>query len=189
MIQTVTQNSALSQNWVECTGCTLKGPRPHARCAHITPRPCACRVLGVVSWCTGRRVVALLRPCHRRVLPCRCAHARFRASCRNVWACRVAAPLSRHKESCRDTNSCRARSAPCRSHCRTCRNAPAPYCSPCRVLCCDTRPSSPSRYKNCIMIQAMLQALRAVLQRARARCWAVLQPVSLHPVTIQNFVS
>ena len=71
--------------------------------------------------------MAPLRPCHRRVLPCRRAHARSGVPCHSVWACCVATPLSQHKESCRDTNSCRAHSTSCRVRCRACCNAPTPY--------------------------------------------------------------
>ena len=63
----MTQNSALSQNWVECTGCTPKGPWPRAPCARTAPRPRA-----------QHRVVARTRPyrsrarsCRARTLPCR----------------------------------------------------------------------------------------------------------------------
>ena len=60
MIQTVTQNGALSQNWVKSTGCTPKGPR-----ATRTLRPdrlyaarwALCRVaLSAVSWPPSGRV-------------------------------------------------------------------------------------------------------------------------------------
>ena len=54
MIQTVTQNSALSQNWVECTVHT-----PMAQAARTTPKPRARRALGAVSWRVERHIVVV----------------------------------------------------------------------------------------------------------------------------------
>ena len=48
MSQTVTQNSALSQDWVKCTVCTQPWPR-------LRPGP-------IVSWRTRRYVAGLPRP-------------------------------------------------------------------------------------------------------------------------------
>ena len=70
MTQTVTQNSSLSQNWVECIGCTPKEPRPGALCSCTTPRLCA-----------QRRVVAYRASCcgcvSGRVACARCCIATF----------------------------------------------------------------------------------------------------------------
>ena len=67
MIQTVTQNSVLSQNWVGCTGCTPNRPLLHAHCAQ------AGRV-AAMSWAVSQpvpdRIVALPRPCRGRVVAC-----------------------------------------------------------------------------------------------------------------------
>ena len=82
----MTQNSALSQNWVKCIGCTPRDPG----CARITPRPLTRCALGAVAWRTGRHVVAPLWSCRRCVLPCRCEHARAGEPYRS-------SPLSRYK--------------------------------------------------------------------------------------------
>ena len=138
MIQTVTQNNALSQNKVECTVHTPMAEAAHSavswrklgRIVALSPDvswPCL-RLAPAVSWschgvwapchrapatsCVARRAA----PCHSlsgliagTSLLCRCAHARAEAPCRSIWACCVIALPSRHRE------PCRSNPAPCRT--------------------------------------------------------------------------
>ena len=76
MIQTLTINNVLGQNRVGYTVSTPKKPRLRTHCAQAA-RKAPCRgALSAVSW-------PPLRPCRRRLLPCRLAHACAVASCRN----------------------------------------------------------------------------------------------------------
>ena len=64
-------NSALSQNWVECTVHTPKEPRLRAQCTYTTRalRPSCAH--SAVSWCTRRRIVAHWAPYRGAWAPCR----------------------------------------------------------------------------------------------------------------------
>ena len=70
----MTQNSALSQNWIRCTGCTPNGPWLCAHYARTVPMPRARRALGrvvartgFVSWPCPGRVAAYGLQYRRRV--------------------------------------------------------------------------------------------------------------------------
>ena len=133
MIQTVTVNSALSQNWVECIARTPKAQaarmlrQGQAHAAHWAP--CHGAVLWPPSSHVTGRVVAYWAS--YRAPSC---HVAGRVVARTG---RVSTPLPRHKTVSRHRGTCRTR-------CRACRNAPAPYRSPCHALCRNTRP--PSRH-------------------------------------------
>ena len=118
MLQTVTQNSTLSQNWVECTGTHPKTQavlalRPgHAQSA-VSQRRIAARL--TVSW-------PLLRLCRRHVLPCRRAHKPYRSVASRCIATQRVAPISRYKN-CIVTQSLSRHCAPCRALCRASRSS------------------------------------------------------------------
>ena len=57
-----------------------------AQAARTSPRQSAQRALDAVSWRLKRHIVASSRPCCRRPLPCRCAHAHASAPCRSAAA-------------------------------------------------------------------------------------------------------
>ena len=132
MIQTVTQNGALSQNWVKCTRCTPKGPRA-TRTLRLdrlqAARWALCRVaLSVVSWPPSGRVAG-------------------RVACYATGS--VVAPWSRYKICittqfpAERTTRRVARLAACRVHCGVCHRAPTSCRSPCR----DTKAAPPPQYK------------------------------------------
>ena len=138
MIQIVTQNSVLSQNWAECTVYT-----PMAQAAHAQ-RPDYAH--SAVSWCTRRRVV---------VMPGRvAARTGCVSGCVTRARCRVVAPFSQATKIISRPKPCLA---PCCARCRACRSVPA-SCR--RVLlrsiaasgtpCCDARPAPP------VMIQSFV---------------------------------
>ena len=92
----MTQNSVLSQNWVKCTGCTPKGPRPRACCAQ------AARML-----LPGRAQVARWAPCRGAQgtvswPPSGCVTG---VSCRVTVLTRCVAALCRALLPCRDTKA------------------------------------------------------------------------------------
>ena len=113
MSQTVTQNSALSQDWVKCTVCTHPWPRLHARWAlgrqcHGAPDgvswPPLDHIVGLWQHASAvsqavlcamsrpgpHRVVVTARPCRK---PARSCHGPARPYCRVVsW------PVSRHTQ-------------------------------------------------------------------------------------------
>ena len=89
MIQIVTQNSVLSQNWVECTGCTPKSLWLCARCARTAPRLRA-----------QRRVVAHWAPCLGHVVG-RVASRVARSRCH--VAALLPSPWSQYKKLYRDS--------------------------------------------------------------------------------------
>ena len=110
MIQTVTQNSALSQNWVECTGCT-----PKAQAARTAPRHRARRLvvlhwasyrgaLGALSW----RLSSVSWSCCSAHWLCSRAHARAVTPCRS-------SPVTIQKLYRGIESSCRVHYTSCRS--------------------------------------------------------------------------
>ena len=172
MSQTVTQNSALSQNWVGCTRCTpwpsLRAQAAHpalrptlSRCVVVVPRPCSSlwptvsQSPSVVSWlchCVHERAAArrVVSPLSRIVALSLGARARCCAPCRSTLHA-VSPGVSRHTPAAKPLPSCHD-----------------------TIICIVTRfanqTSRLSRYKDCIVTQP-----------------PATRPLS--PVTIQNFVS
>ena len=138
----MTQNSALSQNWVGCIGCTPNGPWLRAHCAQAARALRPGRDRTVARPRAGRNVVAHRAPCGR---PCPTVSgrvaARTRALARHVSAL-LPSPLVMIQKLYSDTSpchaSCRAPTAPYRGACSVVSQC---CCAPCHRMSRDT-PSS-----------------------------------------------
>ena len=153
MIQTVTQNSTLSQNWDECT--------PKAQVARTLP----CRIAHwAVSWPPSGRVAGVsCRVAARCSAVSRAHSAVSRAPCHILSPC----PLSRYKTSYRDTRVHVARVAALLLRIM--------------VRCCvisQRRVVAPqSRYKNCIATHPVARPRARALPLAPARRSALSWPL------------
>ena len=144
---------------------------PDPACAHTTPRLCAQRALGVVSWRTGRRVASHALPCHGLVVARKRAHGAVSSPLQVMIQ-----KLYRNPSPC--YASCRAR---CRvsQRCRACRSAAA------RVA---ALPRVSQRCRACRSAAACVAALPRVSQRCRA-CRSAAARIAALPRVSQRCLS
>ena len=140
--------------------CTPNDPGRALRCARTALRPRARCALGVVSWHTGRRVVAPLRPCHS-------VHWSCRRSCRALCSASCRRPLGHNTKFVSQHNSL---SHALRAVSRMLQRVSQRYCVvslgarrhivALGALCRDTRPSSYHDTNDCIATHPSGQAAR-----------------------------
>ena len=124
----MTQNSALSQNWVECTVYTPMAQaahRPRAHCAQaVRTVPCL-NAHWAVSWHALASYRGRARLCRNAHWPCREHTLLCRLPFRSRYKNRIATQLPAARTALCVHARCHAHFAACRGRCRTCRNAPA----------------------------------------------------------------